>query len=294
MKKLTVFTPTYNRVNLLPKLYESLCRQTNKNFIWMLIDDGSADNTKELTEIWNSEKKIEIQYFYKENGGMHTAHNLAYHLIETELNICIDSDDYMPENVVELILNRWKSISDKTKIAGIIGLDADSGGNIIGTKIPENLYQGSLADLYQKYGVKGDKKIILRTDIVKEYPRYPEFQGEKLVPLGILYLMIGKDYDFIYQNEIYCIVEYQNEGSSNTILRQYKQSPKGFAYARKMHIKHSGSIYQILKSYMHLISSAIFSKDISLAFMQVNPLMAFVMLPFGIIFNIYVRWKIKK
>lgn len=294
MKTLTIFTPTYNRVNLLPKLYGSLKIQTDKDFLWLVVDDGSADNTKELVEKWKSENHIEIQYFYKKNGGMHTAHNLAYQNINTELNVCIDSDDYMPENAVELILNQWKSVTDKTQIAGIIGLDADKNGNIIGTKIPENLQKGSLTDLYQKHGVKGDKKIVLRTDIVKKYPLYPEYENEKLVPLGILYLMIGKDYDFIYKNEIYCIVEYQPDGSSNTIFRQYKQSPRGFAYTRKVQIKYSDNISQTLKGYTHLISSALFAKDITLAFKQVNPLMTFVMLPFGVILNFYIKFRIKK
>lgn len=293
-KSITVFTPTYNRAHLLPRLYGSLCRQTNKDFVWLVIDDGSSDDTKELVEVWVAENKIEIRYHYKENGGMHTGHNAAYRLIKTELNVCIDSDDYMPDDAIEKILNKWNAIQDRSKIAGIIGLDTDKNGEIIGTKIPENLTKGSLMDLYNKHKVKGDKKLVLRTDIVKEYPEYPEYPGEKLVPLGILYMMMGKDYDFIYSNEVYCIVEYQEDGSSNSILKQYKQSPRGFAFARKVHIKYSDSIAQTLKSYAHLISSAIFAKDFSLAFKGVNPLMTLVMLPFGIALNLYIRIKIDK
>ena len=104
MKTLTVFTPTYNRAYLLPKLYRSLCDQTNKDFIWLIIDDGSIDNTEEIISQWIFEDKIDIKYHYKDNGGMHTGHNLAYKVIETELNVCIDSDDFMPDNAVELIL----------------------------------------------------------------------------------------------------------------------------------------------------------------------------------------------
>lgn len=293
MKKLTVFTPTYNRAHLLPRLYESLCRQTSQDFIWMIVDDGSTDNTKELAENWKAENKIEIQYFYKQNGGMHTAHNLAYQKIETELNTCIDSDDFMPDDAVENILEIWKSFPDKSTLAGIIGLDADMNRKIIGSEIPKNIKTGTLPDLYSKYKVTGDKKIVLRTDVVKKYPLYPEFKNEKLVPLGTLYLLIAKDYNCIYINKILCIVDYQETGSTKSIFKQYRQSPKGFAYARKLHIKTCDSFIGKIKAYTHLISSAIFSKDISLAFRDINPVITLCMLPFGILLNIYIRIKIK-
>lgn len=293
MKTITVFTPTFNRAYLLPRLYESLCRQSSQDFIWLVIDDGSTDNTKELIETWKLEDKIEIQYHYKENGGMHTGHNAAYRLIKTELNVCIDSDDYMPDDAIEKIMKEWDNIADKSNIAGIIGLDADKNGEIIGTKIPENLTKGSLMDLYNKHQVKGDKKLVLRTDIVREYPEYPEYEGERLVPLGILYMMMGKDYDFVYKNEVYCIVEYQEEGSSHTIFKQYKQSPRGFAYARKIHIKYADNIKNKVKGYLHLISSALFAKDIQLAFKEVNPFMSLILLPFGLLINLFIRVKIK-
>ena len=294
MKTITVFTPTFNRAYLLPRLYESLCRQSSQDFIWLVIDDGSTDNTKELVEKWKLENKIEIQYHYKENGGMHTGHNAAYRLIKTELNVCIDSDDFMPDDAIEKIMKEWNNIADKSNIAGIIGLDADKNGEIIGTKIPENLTKGSLMDLYNKHKVKGDKKLVLRTDIVREYPEYPEYEGEKLVPLGILYMMMGKDYDFVYKNEVYCIVEYQEEGSSHTIFKQYKQSPRGFAYARKIHIKYADNIKNKVKGYLHLISSALFAKDVKIAFSGVNPLVSGILFPAGIVLNIYIRSKIRK
>lgn len=293
MKRLTVFTPSYNRAGLLPRLYKSLCRQTSKEFLWLIVDDGSTDETKELVEKWQNENRIEIQYVYKENGGMHTGHNTAYSMIETELNVCIDSDDRMPDNAIENILKEWNSVADKLKIAGIIGLDADKNGELIGTEIPKDLKYGNLSDLYHKHKVKGDKKLVIRTDIVKNYPPYPEYLGEKLVPLDTLYLLIGRDYDFIYSNEIYCIVEYQPDGSSNTIFKQYIQSARGFAYSRKIQIKYEPGIINRFKNYIHLVSSAIFAKDIELAFKNVNPLMTLLAFPFGIVLNIYIRSKIK-
>lgn len=294
MKTITVFTPTFNRAHLLPRLYKSLCEQTVKDFIWLIIDDGSSDSTAELVKNWIKEVKIEIQYKFKENGGMHTGHNLAYATIQTELNVCIDSDDYMPKEAIEKIVNLWNSIEDTSIIAGIIGLDTDIGGTILGTVIPGSLVKGTLDELYHKHGVTGDKKLVLRTDIVNKYPSYPEYKGEKLVPLGILYLMIGKDFDFIYSNEVFCIVEYQEEGSSNSILKQYKQSPRGFAYARKIKIYNDKTLKNQFKNYVHLISSSIFAKDISLSYKDVNPVLSLIALPFGVLLNLYIRLKINR
>lgn len=112
MVKLTIFTPTYNRKNTLILGYEALCRQTKKEFIWLIIDDGSTDGTSELVHGWMlADNGFEIQYVYKENGGLHTGYNKAIELIETELCVCIDSDDYMPDDAVELILDYWTKIN---------------------------------------------------------------------------------------------------------------------------------------------------------------------------------------
>src|SRR5690606_33604780 len=100
MHKLTVFTPTYNRAYSLPHLYESLKRQTCPNFEWLVVDDGSSDNTRELVESWIKEGRVPIRYIYQKNKGMCGAHNTAYDNITTELCVCIDSDDYMTDNAV--------------------------------------------------------------------------------------------------------------------------------------------------------------------------------------------------
>ena len=151
MATLTVFTPTYNRAYILQRCYESLVRQTSKDFIWLIIDDGSTDNTKSLVDQWIKEKnEFEIKYVYKENGGMHTGHNKAYELIDTELNVCIDSDDFMPDNSVELIVDFWSKYGSN-RYSGIVSLDNDDKGNIIGTKLP-NKKSIKLCDFYDRGG----------------------------------------------------------------------------------------------------------------------------------------------
>ena len=159
MPRLTVFTPTYNRAYSLPRCYKSLKKQTCKDFIWLIIDDGSSDNTKELVDLWIKENFISIKYIYQENQGMHGAHNTAYENIDTELNVCIDSDDYMPNDAVEKILKFW----DKNKspeLAGIIGLDAYESMEVIGNKFPDNLDKTTLFEINNKLKIKGDKKLV--------------------------------------------------------------------------------------------------------------------------------------
>ena len=134
-KTLTIFTPAYNRAYTLHKCYESLKRQTNKNFKWMIIDDGSTDNTVDLVAKWKEKSDFEIIYIYKQNGGMHTAHNTAYENIYTELNMCIDSDDYLTDDAIDKILSFWEENKDE-KYGGIIALDIFQNGEIIGTKLP--------------------------------------------------------------------------------------------------------------------------------------------------------------
>jgi len=164
MKTLTVFTPAYNRAHLLPRLYESLKRQTSKDFVWLIADDGSQDHTKKVIKNFIAENFIEIKYYYQENQGMHGAHNLAYRNIETILNTCIDSDDYMPDNAVELIINKWNTI-DQEKYSGIVGLDQDEkSGKVIGTKFTTQTT--TLEDFYLNGGT-GDKKLVYRTDIMQ-------------------------------------------------------------------------------------------------------------------------------
>ena len=294
MKTITVFTPTYNRAYCLHQLYDSLIKQTNKDFEWLIIDDGSTDNTKDVIGEWVKENKIIIKYFYKENGGMHTAHNAAYNLIETELNVCIDSDDFMTENAVELILNKWEVVKVNKSIAGIIGLDSDIKGDIIGSRLPVNLATSTLYDLHYNHGVTGDKKLVYRTKTVKGFPIYPVFKEERLVSLGVLYLMIDQKYKIACLNEVLCVVEYLSGGSSDTIFAQYKQSPKGFRYSRTIELLYMTDFKEKVKKVMHLISSTLFIGDFH--FFKNNPQKVLTLLcfPFGVFFHLYVLLKIKQ
>lgn len=293
MKKITVFTPTYNRAYCLHQVYESLIRQSNQNFCWLIVDDGSNDNTKELVRCWNKDGKIEIIYIFQKNQGMHGAHNTAYANIETKLNICIDSDDFLPNNAIALILEKWEAVKEDDSIAGIVGLDADKNRNIIGTAIPKELKRCTLSGLYQNHGVKGDKKLVYRTDIVKKYPPYPIFKGERFVPLDYLYLLIDQDYHLAPLNEVLIIVDYQLDGSTLNIFKQYRKNPRGFAFSRIIRIQYGYTFKERFKNCIHLVSSLFLLKDISLVY-NINKTLLLLSLPFGLALFFYIRIKTYK
>lgn len=260
MATLTVFTPAYNRAHTLPRTYESLCQQKCKNFIWLIVDDGSQDNTAELVRLWQArDNGFEIRYIYKENGGMHTAHNTAYEHIDTELNTCIDSDDKLAPDAVEKILRKWDQVKDQG-YAGIIGLDADFEGKIIGKGFPEGLTETTVVGYYAAGG-SGDKKLVYRTDIINQYPPYPVFEEEKYVSLAYKYRLIDQTYKMAVLDEVLCNVEYQPDGSSGTMWKQYLKNPKGWMFWRKVQMQYPESTKRLIINCIHYCSSSIIAGD---------------------------------
>lgn len=256
MATLTVFTPAYNRDYSIHLCYESLCRQTCKDFVWLVIDDGSTDGTKALIEAWQKEDNgFVIEYIYKENGGMHTAHNTAYEHMETELNVCIDSDDYMTDDAVEIIVENWKKYGSDD-YAGIIALDITADKQVIGTELPADKKDISLSAFYRNGG-KGDKKLIYRTDVMKKYPPYPVFPGEKYVSLAYKYSLADLEYTLLVVNKPVCVVEYRTDGSSHNMLRQYYTNPRGFAFIRKFNMKLAPTFRGVYRNCIHYVSSSL-------------------------------------
>lgn len=291
MPKLTVFTPAYNRAGTLSRTYESLLKQQCKDFIWLIIDDGSSDNTRELVEEWKTQDKgFDIRYIYKENGGMHTAHNVAYENIDTELNVCIDSDDQLAEDAVKKILDKWESVRN-LGYAGIIGLDADMNtGEVIGTGFPQGMKETTLVGYYAGGG-SGDKKLVYRTDVINQYPPYPVFEGERYVALAYKYRLIDQDYKLAVLNEVLCEVEYQEDGSSGTMYKQYLKYPKGFAFWRQISMQYPESRKRMFMDCVHYVSSSLISHNAN--FIKESPKkgMTILAIPFGIVFTMFVKYK---
>lgn len=292
MKTLTIFTPAYNRAHTITRTYESLCRQTRKDFEWLVVDDGSTDNTRVLVEKWIEENKIPIRYIYQQNQGMHGAHNTAYKNIHTELNTCIDSDDYMPDDAVEKICSFWKE-HGSDRYAGIIGLDITENGKVIGTDFTAGLKETTLGDFYLQGG-SGDKKLVYRTSVIRQYPEYPLFEGERYVGLAYKYMLIDQDYKLLTLNEPLVVVEYQEDGSSVNMYRQYWNNPKGFAFFRKTEMVTTKSVKRRFMVCIHYVSSSFIAKNKHFIKESPRKLTTLLAIPFGYMLYRHIAYKVKK
>ena len=226
--KFTIFTPTFNRKELLEKLYKSLQKQTYKDFEWLIVDDGSADGTKEKVEEFLSEKKLDIKYYFKENGGKQRAYNFATDKANGELFICLDSDDEYVENGLETILKYWKKYEKNSDIAGMGYLSTYPNREVIGSSFPEKEMISTQFDIYNKYRVKGDKGLMFRTEIIKKY-KFPVFDDEKFITEAVVYNRICEKYKMVYVNEKIEIKEYQEDGLTAKYNNLLLRNPKGQA-----------------------------------------------------------------
>lgn len=226
MKSLvTVLTPTYNRADTLPRLYDSLKRQSNKDFKWFIIDDGSTDNTKHLVDSWNIEGNFEIIYRYKNNGGKMSAVNEAVKLIDTELICFCDSDDYMSDNAIDLIYSYWNKYCNGN-ISGMIGyrlLENSQNNN----SFPDGIVTTRLWELF-KNGVY-DTTQIYRTSILKKN-LFPDFEGERFVPEAAIWIQIDLEYEVIVLPEVLEKGKYLEDGYTISRTQGVRNNPMGFAF----------------------------------------------------------------
>jgi len=235
MELITVFTPTYNRREFLERVYKSLKKQSENDFLWMVVDDGSTDNTREyISSLIRDKQRFRIEYYYKENGGLHTAYNVAIEHLNTKLCMCCDSDDWLPDDCIEKIKRVWNQESNN-KCAGIVGLDYDSFGNVIGKKLPDKEYF-DLNELLIQGKLIGDKKLVVRSELYKQISPMKTQNGEKHFNPNYYNIVISEKYVWRALNENLCYVEYQIEGMTHNIYKQYVASPNSFIELRKLYL----------------------------------------------------------
>lgn len=307
---LTVFTPTFNRADLLPRGYQALLRQTSHDFCWLVIDDGSKDNTRELVRSWiepttmveegdqiRGKSKdaawLQIHYCYKENGGLHTGYNKAIELMDTELCVCIDSDDYMPDDAVEIILTEWPNCK-KEGLIGIIGRDYYINGTVVGRIFP-NVKSARIIELMDIYHHIGDKKIVMRVDLLKKVPRQPSFPGEKNFNPIYMMLQIDKYGEYLLLEKNLCYVDYQETGMAANIYKQFVNSPNSFCALRCLYLSLKNTTFWFkVKNLVQFCSSAILANDLSWIRKCKYPILAYLCLPSGYLLSLYINIQSKK
>ena len=294
MLPLTIFTPAYNRAHTLPRLYDSLCRQSRLDFLWLVVDDGSTDGTEALVKGWAAcEKRFPIVYCYKENGGLHTAYNEAIAHLTTPLAVCIDSDDYLPDSMVERVLDLWEREGSE-EVAGIVGLDFYTDGRCIGDRLPDRRTINLIDLLIGRYPIRhGDRTNVVRSELYRAVAPMKVFPGEKNFNPHYMHLQISRDYDFLVLNENLRFVEYQADGMSNSMLRQYKSSPRSFAETRKLYLSFPKAPLAFrLRHSVHLTSSlTLLGRPFGALAESPRPFLAFLTLPLGWALALYVKKK---
>lgn len=247
---ITVFTPTYNRAYILPNLYESLKRQSYKNFEWIIIDDGSTDNTESLVKEWIKEKNFfSITYKKTANKGKHCAINRGVDIAEGELFFIVDSDDFLSDNALERVIFWENTIKTKDLFVGISGNRSYFDGTLIGSTFSsDNKYLDCTYIEREKYNINGDKAEIYYTKILKKYP-FPEFENENFCCEALVWLRLARDgYKIRYFNEGIYFTEYRDDGLTKNILKKYKENPKGtLLFYKEATISQKNNIKRFLK-----------------------------------------------
>lgn len=254
--KITVFTPTYNRGYIIENLYRSLQRQSFTDFEWLVVDDGSSDNTEELFAKWSKENNyFEIRYYKKENGGKHRAINYALDKARGELFFTVDSDDYLTDDALYKV-DKWEKSLDKSKkFAGIVANIGYKKNKTINNFFEEEYLD---LDLLQRYDytekgkkvLDGERAYIFYTNVHRQY-KYPEFEGEKFMTEAVVWNRMAHDgYLVRYYNDIIWIFEYLDDGLTRSGNKLFLNNPKGYGlWLKEKNMFENKSIFETVKLY---------------------------------------------
>lgn len=230
MIELTIFTPTYNRAYILPQLFNSLLAQTNKNFEWLIVDDGSSDNTKNLIEDFKNKADFKITYIYQENQGKHVAINTALNTTKAKYFTTVDSDDYLKNNSVEIIYEKLKTIKDSETIIGLASpIEMVKTIDLPKSKLITDIIATPF-DMKYKHNITGEFSLVYKTKIINKY-RYPVFSGEKFIVESYITNRFKKSYQLLHIPESIVIGEYQNDGLTMQSKNLLINNPRGASLA---------------------------------------------------------------
>lgn len=279
---LTIFTPTYNRKETLKRLYNSLCNQTEKDFEWLIVDDGSLDDTECLVKEWINAGVIKINYYYQKNAGKAAAHNKGVELSQGKLFVCVDSDDELTKTAVTEIKEVYKSFNDSD--IGIIAYKYNTKNNNSVTFIKDvNIKHSTLGDLYNKYGMTGDTMLVYKSSVIKKYS-FPQYAGEKFMPEAYLYDLLDQEGTlYVLRRKLYGC-EYLDNGYTANIARLLYSNPQGyFAYINQRLSFDRQFKHRLLNS-MRYDAMAIAHKRKNYISDAVYPCIAILALPLGYLF----------
>lgn len=221
---LTIFTPAFNRAATLPRLYESLRDQTCYDFEWLIIDDGSTDDTARIVGQYIQEKAFPVRYYWKENGGKHTAYNMALEMASGKWFFCVDSDDFLVPDAVERLAAVTQTLNQQQ---GIVAYKKDTAETLLSGRFPEGVRFSKFNELVMRYGCKGEFSLIFPSELARRFP-FPVFSGERFVTESVVYDRISPECEMRLLPQVITVCEYQDDGYSQNANMVMARNPGGF------------------------------------------------------------------
>lgn len=290
-KLVTVLTPTYNRGDLLINAYKSLIKQDNKNFVWMVIDDGSVDNTEEIIKRFIDEKKIDIVYLKKDNGGKHTALNYGIEQISTELTVILDSDDKLLSNAVSNIELYYEKYKNYDNVGILCFLRCHSNGIPI-VNLDNKEFVSNYIDYRIRHNHPGDMAEVFFTEVLKKYP-FPVFKNEKFISEDVVWIQMGLDFDTVFIGKSIYVCDYLSGGLTDSDKKVKFQSPVGsMLRGNRLMNKQCGIRANIRGAIIYncyKIEANRKKINYKVLICCNRPILCFVLYPVGIFFNI--KWR---
>ena len=290
--KVCVLTPTFNRRHLIERLFESLCRQSIQAFQWLVIDDGSTDETDEYFNNLSTQK-FEINYLKKENGGKHTALNYSHPYIQGDVVVIVDSDDYLVDNAIETIENDWTKYSSNPKIGCLSYHRQLVRGGLCSASDNQDEVISDHITYRVNCGRGGDRCEVIRTECFKQFP-FPVFSDEKFMSEGWLWNHIAVKYNTVYINKAIYMCDYQPDGLSAKGRRLRMDSPCGMMENSKSFIicHKTRSRIQIKETWLYWAYGLCAKKSVKFIIENaVRPIMTAVNAPFGV--ALFMFWNIR-
>lgn len=290
-KKLTIFTPTYNRVHTLSRVYDSIIRQDKKLLCqveWLIIDDGSTDDTEVLVSTWiNKILPFELRYIKQVNGGKHTAFNRAVKEAKGEFFFAVDSDDWLTDNSISHIVEIADRISNVENLAGIIALKCFPNGKLIGNSYPENIINSSAYELYLM-GHGGERSIVLKTDIIKHYP-FPVIPGEIFCTECVVYDQIDLKYKYVVSNYILTVCEYQEGGLTSNLFPLMIKNAVGYKIYYAQRINMAVTLKERIGYAIRYNAFNLIKREFKFSYIGQHKFLVMLTIPLGYIASKYYR-----
>lgn len=280
---ITVVTPTYNRAKTLVNCFESLKKQTSKRFHWLIVDDGSNDNTKDLVTQWINKGEIWIEYIEKENGGKASALNLALEKVQDEYVVCLDSDDVFYSDTIEKAIVELEDTKHDERCCGILALRNNPDGSVMGNReVPKNINKITIVDLLVDWEYSTEVICFYKTNIIKKY-RFPLFEGETFVSPSWIQYEIARKYYFKPSWSKLCRCEYIEDGLTRNKRKVIAKNPHGYTAVRCQSFDFAKSVRAIVRNGIMYDCGCIIGKDAKWLSNAPKKGWAIILMPFGYI-----------